>query len=179
MIANVNIPKVAQWPPFFVSAVAVMLMTSPAAIEDASAQNLLPHEYDHIRVLFYNTENLFDTIDTPDKRDEEYTPQSKLGHTTSRYRQKLTNLAKVIDSSFVNEAPSFLGLCEVENAQVVLDLVDQVSIPHHFSLIHFESPDQRGIDNALLYDTAQFTLKESGLAQIDLGPDERPTRGIS
>lgn len=173
--------KVVHWPPFFMSLRVLILFSllTTSGLQSLHAQSQkLPQDHDHIRVLFYNTENLFDTIDTPDKRDEEYTPQSVLKHDTKKYNQKVSNLAKVIDSSFIDEAPSFLGLCEVENRRVVVDLRGRLSIPNHLEIIHYESPDQRGIDNALLYDSTQFILQESGLARIDLGEEERPTRGV-
>ncbi|MEQ9188690.1 MAG: hypothetical protein RLP15_13225 [Cryomorphaceae bacterium] len=143
---------------------------------------LLPnrsHAQDNqIHILFYNTENLFDTIDAPGKSDEEFTPAGKLEHTSERYALKLDHLARVIDSSFSGEAPDLLGLCEVENRQVVKDLRGRIGVAHRLAVVHFESPDQRGIDNALMYDTVQFSVLDSGLRLIDLGKDERPTRGV-
>jgi predicted extracellular nuclease len=131
-----------------------------------------------IRVMFYNVENLFDTIDSPDTFDEDFTPQGKLSYSGKRYQEKLAHLAKVIDSSFVNAAPSLLGLCEVENENVVKALRDQIAIPIHLAVVHHESPDQRGIDNALLYDSLQFSLIATHAIRVDLGEDERPTRDI-
>jgi len=131
-----------------------------------------------VNILFYNVENLFDTLDTPEKADEEFTPSSILKHNSVRYNEKLSHLAQVVDSSFYGKAPELLGLCEVENRVVVQDLRDHISIEHHLDIIHYESPDQRGIDNALLFDTVQFSPLSSGLAKIDLGEEERPTRGV-
>ncbi len=133
---------------------------------------------DVIRVLFYNTENLFDTIDAPGVSDQDYTPNGKLHHTAERYGLKLKHLAKVLDSSFNGDSPGLLGLCEVENHTVLEDLRATYGIPHHLAIVHFDSPDRRGIDNALMYDTLQFGLLHSGLRHIKLGGKSHPTRGI-
>lgn len=133
---------------------------------------------DVIRVLFYNTENLFDTIDAPDTFDEDYTPAGKLQHSAARYALKLKHLGKVIDSSFNGASPELLGLCEVENLRVLEGLRSNIGVPHHLAIIHFESPDRRGIDNALMYDTIQFSILHAGLRRIELGGRSESTRGI-
>ena len=104
-----------------------------------------------VRVLFYNTENLFDTIDNPDTRDEDFTPSGKLKYNDERYEQKLENLAQVINSAFEKSSPSIIGLCEVENKAVVQALIDRIE--GQYQVVHFESPDFRGIDNAIAFAT--------------------------
>lgn len=107
---------------------------------------------DDIQIVFYNVENLFDTIDEPDKMDEEFTPGSEKKWNSERYFTKLKNLSQVIDSIGENEYPAIVGLEEVENRAVLEDLVQQEAIVDaQYKIIHFESPDFRGIDNALLY----------------------------
>jgi predicted extracellular nuclease len=130
-----------------------------------------------LRVMFYNVENLFDTIDTPDKMDEEFLPSSVLGHNTERYFLKLDHLSKVINASFGSSTPDLIGVCEVENRAVVQDLASKLNKQKSLEVIHEESLDGRGIDNALIFDSKNLKLNESGVAEVKL-PGERPTRYI-
>lgn len=132
---------------------------------------------DRINLMFYNVENLFDTIDQPHTYDEDFTPTSELEYNTLRYQTKLKNLSRVTQTAFKTDLPDIIGLAEVENRGVVLDLASTIS-KHKYRVFHLESPDQRGIDNAILYDKKTFNLLDSGLIPIDLGPEERPTRGV-
>lgn len=111
-------------------------------------------------IAFYNVENLFDTINDPKINDDEYTPTR--GWTNKNYRKKLDNLSRVIPEIGTGEnqknAPAVIGLCEVENRGVLEDLIKHPKmIPHGYSIIHFDSPDGRGIDTALLYQSKYFT----------------------
>ena len=109
------------------------------------------------RVAFYNVENLMDTIDDPVKDDAEFLPNSRIAWTSDRYEVKLDHLAQVIHDLSVSQPVAILGLCEVENRHVVEDLVKSPELlPFRFQIIHHESPDERGIDNAMIYDPMQF-----------------------
>jgi hypothetical protein len=108
-------------------------------------------------VAFYNVENLFDTIHEEGKVDEEFTPTSKKKWNTKKYFHKLHQLASVIDSIGGQGYPDIVGMEEVENKAVLEDLVKQESIKQaNYQIIHYESPDFRGIDNALLYNPKTF-----------------------
>ncbi len=103
-------------------------------------------------VAFYNVENLFDTIDDPNSSDERYVPDSDLKWGKVRYQHKLDNLAKVMSSIDSNSYPALFGLCEVENDVVVKDLINhELLTGANYQIIHKNSPDERGIDVALLY----------------------------
>lgn len=109
-------------------------------------------------IAFYNVENLFDTIDQANY-DEEYLPQS--GWTSKKYQKKLNNLGKVIAGIGTNdqqkEAPTILGVCEVENKGVLEDLAKNYQIAgKDYGVVHFDSPDKRGIDVGLLYQKKYF-----------------------
>lgn len=107
-------------------------------------------------VIFYNVENLFDTIDNQMTLDDEFTPQSEKMWDSERYIRKLNNLSKVIVSSSV-DFPVLIGLCEVENKDVVKDLAQKTDLKAgHYGIIHFDSPDPRGIDVALMYSKDYF-----------------------
>lgn len=101
------------------------------------------------QIAFYNVENLFDTLSQLDKKDDDFTPEGLLRWNTERYNKKLADLAAVFDSM---DWPSIIGLAEVENAKVLNDLRKNMRSLRHYEQIHFESPDDRGIDVALLYD---------------------------
>ncbi len=111
-------------------------------------------------IAFYNLENLFDTIDNPDTFDDDRTPAGKDVWNEEKYRQKLENMSRVltdIGSDQNPEPPVLIGLCEVENRQVLEDLVASKNLAaFNYGIIHFDSPDERGIDVALLYRKRYF-----------------------
>ena len=74
-------------------------------------------------LVWYNVENLFYPDNDSIAGDDEFTPQGLRHWTWSRYRDKLTALAKVIIASGRGEPPELVGLCEVENALVLEDCV--------------------------------------------------------
>lgn len=109
------------------------------------------------RAVFYNVENLFDTIDDPLKDDAEFTPGGRIPWTSERYLLKLDRLSQVIGALSDPKPLAVIGLCEVENLRVLEDLVASPAIlKYQYQVIHVESPDERGIDNALLYDPNSF-----------------------
>ncbi len=116
--------------------------------------------YELHTVAFYNFENLFDTINQPNY-DDEWTPKGKQRWTFDKYSQKLKNISKVISQIGVNDQqkqlPTFIGAAEVENRQVLEDLVKEpLIVGQNYGIVHFDSPDKRGIDVALLYKKNYF-----------------------
>ena len=111
-------------------------------------------------VAFYNFENLFDTINDQSTNDDEWTPKGAQHWTSKKYHQKLQNLSRVlleIGSSENSNAPTFIGCSEIENRGVLEDLIKEPKIiDKDFGIIHFDSPDKRGIDVALLYQKKYF-----------------------
>lgn len=106
-------------------------------------------------IAFYNLENLFDTIDDPKTRDEDFTPNGRDNWTSKKYHHKLQNLATVladIGKKETRTSPAIIGVAEVENRGVVEDLIQTPPLAgQQYGIIHFDSPDRRGIDVALLY----------------------------
>lgn len=101
--------------------------------------------------LWYNVENLFYPGDDSIPGDDEFTPEGLRRWSWYRYRQKLTALAKVIIASGRGEAPELVALCEVENALVLEELsAHPILEPYHYSFLHKESKDHRGMDVACL-----------------------------
>ena len=125
-----------------------------------------------VRVAFYNVENLFDTIDDPAIDDQEFLPTSEKQWNDQRYQDKLTKVAEVMRAL---EHPLLVGLAEVENVQVLHDLTATSSL-HTYKIIHFDAPDSRGIDVALLY---QGSFKPYLARPIAVNlPDNYKTRDI-
>ena len=115
-------------------------------------------------VGFYNVENLFDTVDDPEKNDDDYLPDGNYAWTQDKYHKKLDNIARVIKAMKKENRSwhAILGLAEVENDTVLNDLVARRDIaPAGFRYVHYESPDRRGIDVALLYRPEVFKLIDS------------------
>lgn len=110
-------------------------------------------------IAFYNQENLFDTIDDPLKNDNEFLPDAKKGWNTTRYFEKIDHMSKVIAAMNENNAPDILGVCEVENKSVLKDLTLSKNLKKSkYQFIHIEGPDERSIDNALLFKTSLFKV---------------------
>jgi predicted extracellular nuclease len=111
-------------------------------------------------IAFYNVENLFDTQNDSLIFDDDRTPNGKDRWTTERYHKKLKNISKVISkigAGVTKTSPDLIGLCEVENRQVLQDLIHQPALlEKNYGIVHFDSPDERGIDVALLYKKAVF-----------------------
>lgn len=123
------------------------------------------NERDLYSVAFYNLENLFDTIHDAGKNDLEFLPSGSYVWTAEKYEAKLKNLAKVLSEvsrDRVPGGPAVIGVAEAENNRVLTDLVSQPAISN-YKFVHYEGPDKRGIDCALLYDPEQFTVTNSKL----------------
>lgn len=111
-------------------------------------------------VAFYNLENLFDTINQANN-DEEWLPRGSQNWTSAKYKQKIHNMARVISEIGTTDnptnSPTLLGGSEIENRGVLEDLVkDPQIINKDYGIVHFDSPDRRGIDVALLYQKKHF-----------------------
>ena len=106
-------------------------------------------------IAFYNQENLFDTIDDPNIRDDDFTPNGRDAWTPERYHRKINHMAHVIAGIGQKETqapPVVVGLAEVENRQVIEDLIHDPQLEkYHYGIVHYDSPDRRGIDVALIY----------------------------
>lgn len=115
-----------------------------------------------MRLVWYNVENIFDTIDSPDTHDEEYTPQSDKEWNSWKYWTKLKRTAKVLRNASGFEAPDIIGLAEIENAEVLYHLSTRAPLKNiGYRIAHYESPDARGIDVGLLYNPETVNLYAS------------------
>jgi hypothetical protein len=108
-------------------------------------------------ILFYNVENLFDTHDNPETEDDYFTPDGEFHWTSKRLTAKLLNISKVILMASGWNVPDIAVFCEIENRGVIEKLIYNTplkTVP--YKIIHKESPDHRGIDVALIYNSERF-----------------------
>lgn len=142
------------------------------------AQN--PQE-DHsgVRVMFYNTENLFHPENDSLKNDDEFTPDGTRAWTYTRYFDKINKTAKTAIAVGNWEPPAVIGLCEVENIQCLKDLVYNSPLKNFgYEIIHHESADQRGIDVAILYRPEYFSLIHEQAFVLQFPENGSPSRDI-
>ena len=109
-----------------------------------------------LSIGYWNVENLFDIFDDPTKNDEEFSIGGRKNVTQEIYDLKIKQSAEVLTDLNVD----VLGLSEVENA-IVLEDLNFAYKERNYKIIHFDSPDERGIDNALLYDPNYFKVISS------------------
>lgn len=152
-------------------ATTLSLLTIPATVSGQSKS---------VSIVFYNVENLFDTINQPNVADEEFTPQSEKKWNSERYQAKLDNVSKVLAASGKDDLPAVIGMCEVENQHVVDDLVHHKNLKKgKYKIVHEDSPDGRGIDVALAYNKKLFKCISHETLSVKLpGENARPTRDI-
>ncbi len=130
-----------------------------------------------LTIAFYNTENLYDTINDTSVDDEEFLPDGKNNWTGERFQRKLNSLAKVIDS--LGGGPDVLGLCEVENRSVLTDLLNEKRLAAKgYAIVHENSPDKRGIDVALIYKKTVFKPLFHKMLRVQTEDPEFITRDI-
>ena len=139
-----------------VYAILILLMAAPAVFAGKPGRSYV--------IGFYNLENLFDTYHDEGKNDYEYLPDGANQWTDVKYNKKLHNMASVI-RAMADENKAFhsiLGVSEIENRHVLEDLVSQPEIAGaNFQIVHYDGPDRRGVDVALLYRPEHFQVIES------------------
>lgn len=112
----------------------------------------MPFSAPPLRILWYNTENLFHPSDDSLAGDDEFTPGGIRNWNDFRYRQKLTALAKVIVAAGEGDPPELVGFCEVEERRVLEELTGHpILAPYGYRVIHRDGPDHRGTEVACIY----------------------------
>lgn len=133
--------------------------------------SVLSYSQQSMTVMFYNSENLFDTDDDPVKDDDAFTPDGDYHWNRSRYWNKLDALSKVIVAADEDQAPALVGLCEVENETVLNDLTTRSALREAgYRFVMTDSPDSRGIDVALMYRRSFFRLLSHESLRVNLRP---------
>lgn len=123
-------------------------------------------------IAFYNIENLFDIYDDELTNDDDFLPTSAKKWTKKRYRNKIYKLGSVISKigfEDTKKPPVLIGLAEVENSLVLTDLIQSQDLAkYNYAFVHQDSPDDRGIDVALLYDKDEFKVASSEIFTLYL-----------
>ncbi|MCM4155137.1 endonuclease [Gramella sp. AN32] len=118
-------------------------------------------DYEISTIAFYNVENLFDTVDNPETFDDDRSATGKDVWDERKYQLKIEYISRVLSEIGTDvhpDPPTIIGLCEIENLQVLEDLVNHPNLKNYnYRIVHFDSPDERGIDVALLYRLQNFT----------------------
>lgn len=140
------------------------------------AQTNSQSKYKVACVGFYNLENLFDTVDDTTINDEEFLPTGSRQYTDEVYRDKLNNLSTVIAQLGTDDSPdgmAVLGVSEIENRKVLEDLAAMPKLKErNLQIVHYDSPDRRGVDVALYYNPRYFKVLESAPLFVPLkNPD--------
>ena len=146
---------------------AVVLILSPFACKADGKKSYI--------IGFYNLENLFDTYHDDGKNDYEYLPDGANQWTEAKYEKKLKNMARAIramkDENKVWHA--ILGISEIENRHVIEDLIAEPALVEaNFQLVHYDGPDRRGVDVALLYRPECFQVLESKSIPFDFNSEK-------
>ncbi len=121
-------------------------------------------------VAFYNLENFFDTQNDPYSLDDDFTPKGFKKWTESRFRKKIKKIARAISKIGLQDSavpPILIGIAEVENKEVIKSLLASKKLRNvDYDFVHFDSPDERGIDTALIYNTVHFTVIHSEVVPL-------------
>ncbi|MEZ4805464.1 MAG: endonuclease/exonuclease/phosphatase family protein [Bacteroidia bacterium] len=128
---------------------------------------------------FYNLDNLYDIYDDPKTFDNDFTPNGMYKWDEERYTSKLNKLSEVIQSIDGQNSPDVLGVCEVENKNVLNDLITQKAFHKSYAVIHEDSKDERGADVGLIYNSDLLDLIEYQSFDVELSKNEKDeTRSI-
>ncbi len=178
IFVQLNYESMSRLIPFVHSILLVLILCT---FVQAQSEN---EKFKIVSVGFYNLENLYDTLNDTLIDDEEFLPEGTKAWTMDKYLEKQSNMAYVISQIGIQDAKaglSILGVCEIENRQVLEDLVQQESIKNrNYQIVHYDSPDRRGVDVALLYNPSHFKLLYSRPIKLDnsMVGSQRPTRDV-
>ncbi|NLO71914.1 MAG: endonuclease [Porphyromonadaceae bacterium] len=151
--------------------IAIIFLISNSVFSQTERQNF--------KIMFYNVENYFDLEDDPEKADEEYLPGGIRAWNASRYYTKQANISKVISAVGGWQPPAIIGLCEVESDRAMSDLTTKSPLKNlGYKYIHYESPDFRGIDVAMMYQRDQFHPNYSEPVHVRFSSSASTTRDI-
>ena len=143
---------------------------------DAKVQPVTDTDLEY-RIVFYNTENFFDTMNDSVTADDEFTPEGGRHWNYPKYKTKQGNLYKTILALGTFTPPDLIGICEVENRRVLTDLINNTPLSkYNYRIIHANSPDKRGIDVAIIYNGERvhviqnryFRIGKAGLFTRDI-----------
>lgn len=165
-----------------INTISLFLIYSCTSSKVIPTQKGIEKEYKVHTIAFYNVENLFDLEDDPNTVFHDITPRVEKFYTKEVYTLKQNNLAKVISDigkDMTGTTPTVVGLVEIENYNVVNDLANQDALlDSDYSIIHYDSPDLRGIDVALIYKKSEFIPTNSVSHRLDIVDIKNTTRKL-
>lgn len=131
-------------------------------------------------LMFYNTENLYDTVDDPLSMDDEFTASGFRQWNERRFNSKVEKLTNVISDIVHPKKPDVISIAEIENKSVMESILSEMQQQgmRGYSFIHYDSPDERGSDVAMIYNTHTFRVMESHPVLVHLPGIEDRTRDI-
>jgi len=144
--------------------VLVFAIVSMQILFCQSPDNNKEYKRGDIRIMFYNTENFFDPFNDSLTNDEEFLPGGYKNWTYGRYREKAVNIYKTIVAVGETQPPEIVCFAEIENKNVLLELIRNTPLEKFpYEIVHFDSPDKRGIDVGLIYrkDFIEFVHSEA------------------
>ena len=146
-------------------------LTPTAFCQNNSASN----RYLLAAIGFWNVENLYDTLNDKWKNDDEFTPEGANAWSGKRYGDKIDHLAEAISQMATDVTPdglALMGLCEVENKNVVTDLVNhKLLASRRYQVVHLEGPDIRGVDPSFIYNPHYFRVIKALAVPVKLVTD--------
>lgn len=167
---------------FYFKKLSILIITLFLLVSNATAQK---KNYSVNAIAFYNVENLFDTLDDPKINDEDFLPNGAYNYTEKIYLKKLQNLESVIvnlandkESKFnIPGGPAIIGLAEIENKEVIEALINQPKLKDRkYQIVHFNSPDYRGVDVALIYRSDLFKVLSAQSIYVNITKDNNKER---
>ena len=149
-------------------AILLLLLMTPLASQS--------QEFSTFTAAWWNVENLFDLRDDPETNDDEFTPQGDLHWTRRKLNAKIEGIYKTLT---MMDLPDVVGMAEVENNYVLRELCQNTplaQVPYRY--VHYDSPDRRGIDVALIYRTDRFRVTASRAVNVSDSAADFFTRDI-
>ena len=138
---------------FFILSIAILSISTGYAQKDSYHPSLIG---------FYNCENFYDTVNNPIVDDEEFLPNGERHYNTHIFMDKVDRLSSVISQLGTDVNPdglALLGVAEIENDTVLNALTHSKNLKNrNLKIVHYDSPDKRGIDVGLLYNPKYFTV---------------------
>ncbi len=148
----------------------------------SSSTLLFAQKENTIAVGFYNLENYYDTINDPKVNDDEFTPDGANAYSGKVFIKKVDNLATGISQMGMDKTInglSILGVAEIENADVLKVLCNHPKLKaRNWKVVHFQGPDERGVDCGLLYNPALFKVIAATSLTVPVDSGDRPTRDV-
>ncbi len=134
------------------------------------------NQANRLKIMFYNVENLYDPFNDTLTDDDEFTPGETRHWNYTRFKKKVLSLSRVIIACGEGELPVLVGMCEIENRFVLNKLLtDSPLNQSRYAILHRDSPDPRGVDVALLYDTLFFQPVNTEFLQVIFAENTRST----